>query len=141
MQFTVPKFIENKPKIIGPLTFKQFVFVGTAGGICLFLYFIIPISLFIIITIFLLGGAFALAFIKIGKDPLPVVIRNLLVYNFNPKIYLWKKEIGTPKTIILKKKEKIPAFIKNQEDKKTELKVTRNSKLDRLLTKIATKNK
>ena len=82
MQFIVPKFIERKPKIIGPLTFKQFVFIGTAGGICLFLYFIVPFWLFMIIALFLLGGSSALAFLKIGKDPLPIIIKNFFIYTF-----------------------------------------------------------
>ncbi|TSC61742.1 MAG: SsrA-binding protein, partial [Parcubacteria group bacterium Athens0416_74] len=31
MQFQVPQFIEVEDKIVGPLTFKQFVFI--AGGL------------------------------------------------------------------------------------------------------------
>src|SRR4030042_2734303 len=134
MQFTVPQFIERKPKIIGPMTFGQFIFVGTAGGICLFLYFIIPMSLFVVIAIFLMGGSAALAFVKIGKDPLPIVIRNFFIYSFHPKIYLWKKK-NTPIKIHR-------TFEKgNYHEKKVEidLKISTGSKLEKLLTKIQNK--
>jgi len=56
MEFTVPQFIEKKAKIVGPFTFGQFLFIGIASGICLFLYFVLPLAVFIITSIVLLGG-------------------------------------------------------------------------------------
>jgi len=69
MEFTVPKFIEKEARIVGPLTFKQFIFIGAAGAISIFVYFVLPFYLFIIAVIILLGGSFALAFLKMGKLP------------------------------------------------------------------------
>jgi hypothetical protein len=48
MRFSIPQFIEHTPKIIGPLTFKQFSFIGGAGAICFVLYFLLPQIIFII---------------------------------------------------------------------------------------------
>jgi len=45
MQFQVPQFIEVEDKIIGPLTFKQFVFVGGGFGMAYVLWRVLPILL------------------------------------------------------------------------------------------------
>ncbi len=136
MEFIVPKFIEREAKIVGPFTFKQFIFIGVAGGLCLFLYFVLPIFAFVIVAVILLGGAFSLAFLKIEKISLPVFIKNFVSFLSNPKIYLWKKKGIPPK--ILKKEEKV---IKGEEGIKKEpgLKVARDSKLSELFTRIETK--
>jgi len=28
MEFTVPQFVEREPKLIGPFTFKQFIYIN-----------------------------------------------------------------------------------------------------------------
>jgi len=134
MQFTVPKFIEMKPKIIGPLTFQQFAYLGVAGVISFFIYFIVPIYTFVIALIFLLSLAGALAFVKIGKVSLPVVIKNLIIFIFHPKIYLWKRKSITTK--IIRKEREI-------EEKKEEspLRISENSRLKELSARIETKSK
>ena len=136
MEFTVPKFIEKEARIVGPLTFKQFIFIGAAGIISVFVYFIFPLYLFIIAVIVLLGGAFALAFLKIGKTSLPSFIANFFVFFFKPKIYLWKKKSNPPKFL---KKGKSPLIEQKEEEEKTKLKVSRGSRLDELFTRIETK--
>ena len=73
MEFTVPQFIEKEPKIVGPFTFKQFIFIGIAGGLSIFLFFAVSFFIFIILAIILLGGAFSLAFLKIERISLPVL--------------------------------------------------------------------
>ncbi len=133
MKFTVPQFIEKEAKIVGPFTFKQFIFIGIAGGICLFLFFTVPLYLFIIAAIVLLGGAFGLAFLKIGKTSLPIFIKNFFSFLFKPKIYLWKKKTSPPKFLRKVKEEK------EEIEKESELKVTKGSKLDELFTKLETK--
>ena len=88
MEFIVPKFIEREAKIVGPFTFKQFIFIGVAGGLCLLLYFVLPIFAFVVIAIILLGGAFALAFLKVEKTSLPIFIKNFFSFLSKPKVYL-----------------------------------------------------
>ena len=136
MEFIVPKFIEREAKIVGPFTFKQFIFIGVAGGLCLLLYFVLPIFAFVIIAVILLGGAFGLAFLKVEKISLPVFIKNFFIFLSRPKVYLWKKKGIPPK--ILKKEEKI---INGEKEikKESDLKVARDSKLSELLTRIETK--
>jgi len=135
MRFIVPKFIEHEAKIVGPLTFNQFIFIGIAGAICLVLYFIIPFSFFVIACFALGIGAVALAFLKIGGRSLPIILANFLKFNVSPKIYIWRKSEALIKTF---KKE----IIKKEEEKEElPLKIAENSQLKKLRTKIETKTK
>ncbi|MBM3251014.1 MAG: hypothetical protein FJZ07_02155 [Candidatus Nealsonbacteria bacterium] len=139
MEFTVPQFIEREPKIVGPFTFKQFIYVGVAGGLCLLLFFILPLPFFIVIALILLGGGFALAFLKVNKTSLPVFLKNLFIFSFlKKKIYLWKKKTTPPR--FLKPEPKIPEE-KNREDelKKPVLRISPGSRLRDLFTQIETK--
>ena len=135
MRFTVPQFIEMEAKIVGPLTFRQFIFIGIAGAICFVLYFTFPFSLFLLATIVLGSGAVAFAFLKIGGRGLPTILGNFLKFSLAPKIYLWgKKEVPTE----VFKKEVVKA-----EEKKEELplKIAEKSQLKKLRTQIETKTK
>lgn len=139
MEFTVPQFIEKESKIVGPFTFKQFIFIGIASGISIFMYFVLPFFLFIILAIPLVGAAFALAFLKVSRTSLPTFIANFFTFFFKPKIYLWDKKTGSPKFL---KKEKIMAQDLTKEKNKEggiKLKVSRGSRLDELFTKLETK--
>jgi len=122
-------------KIVGPLTFRQFIFIGIAGAICFVLYFTFPFSLFLLATIVLGSGAVAFAFLKIGGRGLPTILGNFLKFSLAPKIYLWgKKEVPTE----VFKKEVVKA-----EEKKEELplKIAEKSQLKKLRTQIETKTK
>ena len=136
MEFTVPQFIEKEPKIVGSLTFKQFIFIGIAGGICIFLFFTVSLFIFILGTIVLLGGAFALAFLKVGKTSLPIFIKNFFSFLFKPKVYLWKKKTSPPRFI---KEEKVKKEDEDEIKEGSELKISKGSKLDELFTKLETK--
>lgn len=135
MEFTVPQFIEKEAKIVGPFTFRQFIFIGTAGGICLLLFFILPLPAFIVVAVILLGGALALALLKVGKTSLPVFIKNFFIFIFKPKLYLWKKKTSPPKFLRRKKETRKEKKI----EKKSELKVSKGGRLDELFTRIETK--
>ena len=104
MEHTVPQFIEREPPIVGPMTFKQFIIVGVAGAFCIFIYFFIPLTYFIIIAVIVMGSAIALAFVKIQSVPLPTYLKVFFLFLFKPKIYLWEKET-TPNVIYKKESE------------------------------------
>lgn len=136
MPFIVPQFIEREPKIVGPFTFKQFIFIGVAGSLSIFLYFVIkPFILFLFLALILMGGAFGLALLRTGGFPLPKLIQNFFVFLSRPKIYLWEKKAIPPK--ISKKRER------PKEEKKEEsiLKISERSRLRELLTILETKAK
>lgn len=134
MEFKVPQFIEHETKILGPLTFKQTIFVVIAGVICLFLYFSIGKSnffLFILISIVLIGAALAFGFLKIQGQSLPTLLKNFLNFSIAPKIYLWKRK-KTP--VYLEQKEEVKKEIK--ENKESPLKINKKSNLKELNKKI-----
>jgi len=138
MEFTVPQFVSKEPSIVGPFTFKQFIFIGATGGICIFLYFVIPFHWFILATIIIGGGGLALALVKIQRTPLPVFIKNFFLYLFSSKIYIWKKKEFSP-IVLTKKKEKI---IKEEpEEKKSPIKLAPKSHLSNLFKQLETKGK
>src|SRR4030042_7019655 len=91
MRFTVPQFIEHEAKIVGPLTFKQFIYFGIAGSICFILYFSVPFSVFFLSCIVLGMTALVLAFLKIGGRGVPTILSNFLRFSLTPKMYIWKK--------------------------------------------------
>ena len=132
-QFTVPQFIEHEPKIVGPFTFKQFIFIGIGGAFCFVLYFTVPFFIFILCSIVIMLMAFALAFLKSGGRTLPVVLKNFFFFSLSPKIYLWKKKSGgLPPKII----EKAPPV---EETRETVPTIANKSRLKDLSTQIETK--
>jgi hypothetical protein len=137
MQFQVPQFIEKEAKIVGPLTFKQFLYLGAAGVVVFFLYFYLAtksLLAFVLITIFLGIGALAFAFLKIGGQPLFSILLKFLNFSFSSKIYLWKKKAIPPR--IIKKEEKLK---KEEPSGEPILKVAEKSQLKKLSTQIETR--
>jgi len=91
MGYQVPQFINIESKVVGPLTLKQFVWVGLGGAILLMLLKVLPTIWFIVIAI-PVGGLFAaLAFYKIDGMPLIQYIMNMLSYALGNKKYIFKK--------------------------------------------------
>jgi len=135
MRFTVPQFIEHEAKIVGPLTFKQFIFIGMAGAVGFILYFTAPFYIFLIACLILGGGAVALAFLKIGGRDLPTVLGNSLKFLISPKMYIWRKK-ETPVRVF--KKEEIK---KEVPEEGLPLKIAEKSQLKKLRTQIETKTK
>jgi len=134
-KFIVPLFVTRESKIIGPLTFPQFVLVAISGGICLVLFFLFGrknLAAFIPIAILLMGGSLALAFMKYGGHSLPVLLKNFWNYTLMPKIFIWQRKFLPPKVRKMERFEKA-------ETKETELKIVRESNLYKLFTQVETK--
>ena len=94
MRFTIPQFIEHEAKIIGPLTFKQFIFVGLAGAAVFLLYFSLAktnFALFLFLGAIIMLLAVLLAFAKINGRTLPVILANIFRFLIAPRKYIWKK--------------------------------------------------
>lgn len=137
MRFTVPQFIEHEAKIVGPLTFRQFILVGGAGIICFTLYFSMGKTnffLFLLISTFAFGIAFALAFLKIGGRGLPTFLGNFLRFKLMPTMYIWRK-IEKPITVFRKETKK------EAQEEELPLKIAEKSRLKKLHTQIMIKAK
>lgn len=100
MRFEVPQFIEIEDKIFGPLTWRQFVYLGGGLGICFVTMFILPsvlpsfiswfVILFIGIPLALLAGA--LAFYPINNRPFSYFLEAVWTYFTSSRLYLWKRK-------------------------------------------------
>lgn len=136
MRFTLPQFIEHEAKIVGPLTFRQFSFIGVAAAICFILYYAVPFSVFLVACLILGGGAAVLAFLKIGGRSLATVFGNFLKFSASTRIFIWKK--GETPIMFFKKVE-----TEKEEEAEDELplKIAEKSQLKKLRTQIEIKTK
>jgi len=91
MRFQVPQFIEVEDKIFGPLTFKQFVYVGGAGGICVILILLLPNVLAFILAAPVAALGLALAFYKVNEKPFINLLEAAFNYMTTNKLYIWRK--------------------------------------------------
>ena len=89
MQFQVPQFIEVEDKIIGPFTFKQFIYVAGGVGLAYMLWRFLPLWAAgpLMLTVVAFGGA--LAFFSINNRPFIVTLEAGFYYLLHPKLYLW----------------------------------------------------
>ncbi len=94
MQYKVPRHVDYKAKIVGPATFSQLLYIGAAGLVVLFLYFIMGGSPFFLpVAIILGGGGVALAFLQVAGQPLPEYVRKMIVFSTSSREYIWEKKI------------------------------------------------
>ncbi|MGD0976713.1 MAG: PrgI family protein [Minisyncoccia bacterium] len=93
MRFQVPQFIETETKLVGPLTLRQFIYIG-AGALIIFLLRYVLTSVFLWIMADIPIGALAagLAFYKIDSVPLPRYLVSATSFLFGGKKYIYKKE-------------------------------------------------
>jgi len=109
MRFEVPQFIEIEDKIIGPFTWKQFVYLAGGTGIVVITFLTLPFFLFLItgVPVAILAGF--LAFHQVNKRPFADFLESVLGYTFGNKLYLWRKK--TRQTI---EKEDVPQLVLGQ---------------------------
>ena len=96
MKFQVPQFIEIEDKIFGPLTFKQFIYIAGAAGICAILFTLLPKFLAILFSIPVAALGVSLAFYKVNERPFALLIEDFLKFHIGGKLYIWKKTEPKP---------------------------------------------
>lgn len=140
MPYVVPQFIERETKIAGPFTFKQLIFLLLAGGLGIFLYFSLPLPLFIVVAIILTIITFGLMFLKINGFSLPIIIKNFFAFLVKPRLYLWERKMISPKLIKIDKGSQVSSesATKTQE---TKIAVYEKSSLKNLSTFLETKTR
>jgi len=89
MQFQVPQFIEVEDKIFGPLTFKQFIYIGGGLGASYILFRILPIYLAGPLIAVVGGLAAGLAFFQLNGRPFIIGLENGFFFFVRSKLYLW----------------------------------------------------
>jgi hypothetical protein len=105
MRFEVPQFIEIEDKIIGPLTWKQFVYLAGGAGVIVVTFLALPFFLFVIIglPIGILAGF--LAFHKVNNRPFATFLESVVDYSLGNKLYLWRKRSKS----VISQQEETPA--------------------------------
>ena len=92
-QFIVPQFIEVEPKILGPITIRQF-FLIVVGGIILFLSFRYGDLGFFLVMVLVVGSAVLLfGFVKVNGALFHYFLLNLLNSYKKPRLRVWNKNI------------------------------------------------
>lgn len=92
MRFTVPQFIEIEDKIFGPLTWKQFLYVGGGFGLATVLFLTTSFAVFVIIGVPLAMLAGALAFYPVNNRPFSIFLENAFNYFLSQRDYFWRRE-------------------------------------------------
>ena len=123
MQFVVPQFIDVEPKIIGPITPRQFIISIIGLGAMFLSYKLTDFTLFVIeaILIFIITGT--IAFLKVNGQPFHYFFLNIVQMFKRPNLRVWKKQILEEKIIVGKKVKGADKY-----DEKEEIIISKNKK-------------
>jgi hypothetical protein len=103
MQFAVPQFTDVEDKLIGPFTLKQFLFIGATGGIVLFFYSLLHLSIFFFVfAIPVAGIGLYLTFGRFNGRPVYGYLGAFINYLTRPQARIFKRE--EPNVVISIKK-------------------------------------
>ncbi len=94
MRFEVPQFIEIEDKIFGPLTWRQFLYLGGGVGAAVVMFLKLPFILFVVLGVPLAMLAAALAFYPVNSRPFSYFLEAIVSYLSGQRLYLWRKEEG-----------------------------------------------
>ncbi len=93
MQFEVPQFIEIEDKIFGPLTWRQFIYLGGGGAVATAIFFVSPHwILFAIFGLPIIAFSAALAFYPVNNRPFSFLVEAVYNYFRKQRTYFWKQK-------------------------------------------------
>lgn len=92
MRFEVPQFIEVEDKIVGPLTWRQFIYIAGGAGLLIVFYFSLPFIFFVMIGGPIGALAGFLAFHKVNNRPFSHFLESVFHFITHGRLYLWHKE-------------------------------------------------
>jgi len=92
MRFEVPQFIEVEDKIIGPFTWKQFIYLAGGVGLAVVLFLTAPFIIFLLIgaPVGILAGL--LAFYPVNNRPFSTFLESFFQFLRATKYYQWRKK-------------------------------------------------
>ena len=99
MQFQVPQFIDVEDKVVGPFSWKEFVYLAGGAGVCILAFKIIP-NFFIafIVSAPFVVLALLLTFYRVNERPFIDLFQSMLSYLFSKKLYVWQQPKQKPNT-------------------------------------------
>lgn len=95
MNFQVPQFIEIEDKVIGPLSFKQFIYIAGSLGLSFIFYVFLPLYLAVVPIGVVMALGLALAFYQINNRPFIITLQSALRYFTSHKLYLWQQRANS----------------------------------------------
>lgn len=94
MQFEVPQFIEIEDKIFGPLTWRQFLYLGGGVGMAVVIFLTTNIIVFVLLGIPIAALALALSFYPVNNRPFSYFLEAIFNYITRQRMYFWRKKEG-----------------------------------------------
>ncbi len=91
MRFEIPQYIEIEDKIVGPFTWRQFVYLTGGGFLCVALYLLLPFFLVVIICLPIATLTGALAFYPINNRPFSLFLESVVSYLTDRHLYIWRR--------------------------------------------------
>lgn len=116
MQFQVPQFIEIEDKIIGPLSFRQFVYLVGGGGLCVVIYLFLPLIIALPLIAVVAAFSLALAFYRFNNKPFVALVEAFMRYITTSRLYIWKKEPRKPTASANTTPEPEPTYVPRLSD-------------------------
>ncbi|MCA9367446.1 PrgI family protein [Candidatus Kaiserbacteria bacterium] len=92
MRFEVPQFIEIEDKIFGPLTWRQFLYLGGGLGMAIVMFLTFPFILFVVFGLPLAVLAGALAFYPINNRPFSYFLEAIFTYLTKQRVFFWRQK-------------------------------------------------
>lgn len=90
MEYKVPQNIDQEDKILGPLTFAQFIYVLIGGGIILIAFALFDFALFLLVAIPVLLLTIGFALVKVQDQPFSRILMAFVHYLRQPKQRIWQ---------------------------------------------------
>jgi len=91
MMFNVPQFVDVEDKIVGPLTWKQLLWMVGMGATLLFFFSIFENIPFVILSIPTVLIFAAFAFYRPNGFPLTSFVFYAILFLFRPKVSVWER--------------------------------------------------
>lgn len=91
--FLVPQFIDVEPKIIGPVTVRQFIIMLVAGLLIAVEYKLFDFWAFVITAVSTFVIFAVVAFLKVNGRPFHFFFLNVMETLKRPRLRLWNKQL------------------------------------------------
>ncbi len=130
MRFQVPQNLDIPDTILFGLSFVQAVYIGGALGLFIFLFFFVGFGTALLVgaPVGVLGGL--LAFYKHNSQSFIDLLRAMLTYLLNDKLYVWNKQ---QESVAVTRKR---VAQKNEEVSETQKDHNESDRIKELLTEI-----
>lgn len=94
MRFEVPQFIDIEDKIFGPLTWRQFLYLGGGVGMAVVIFLTTNFIVFVLVGLPIALLALALSFYPVNNRPFSFFLEAMFNYITRQRMYFWRKKEG-----------------------------------------------